>query len=110
MAALRASRDRGRACSAMTRDMSIRPRKPSRRCRAWLYTPTDPGEFGDPYGTRTRVFAVRGRRPSPLDEGAMLSSEGAICGLAAPSQSVEFQPNETHDVDRVLPTVKWGQG
>jgi len=40
----------------------------------------------------------------------MLSSEGAICGLAAPSQSVEFQPNETHDPDRVLPTVKWGQG
>ena len=25
---------------------------------------------GDPYGTRTRVFAVRGRRPGPLDEGA----------------------------------------
>jgi hypothetical protein len=25
---------------------------------------------GDPYGTRTRVFAVRGRRPRPLDEGA----------------------------------------
>lgn len=26
--------------------------------------------IGDPYGTRTRVFAVRGRRPGPLDEGA----------------------------------------
>src|SRR3982751_5401605 len=26
---------------------------------------------GDPYGTRTRVFAVRGRRPRPLDEGAI---------------------------------------
>ena len=26
--------------------------------------------IGDPYGTRTRVFAVRGRRPRPLDEGA----------------------------------------
>src|SRR3546814_4039583 len=25
---------------------------------------------GDPYVTRTRVFAVRGRRPGPLDEGA----------------------------------------
>jgi hypothetical protein len=25
---------------------------------------------GAPYGTRTRVFAVRGRRPGPLDEGS----------------------------------------
>ena len=25
--------------------------------------------FGAPYGNRTRVFAVRGRRPGPLDEG-----------------------------------------
>ncbi len=24
---------------------------------------------GDPYGTRTRVFAVKGRCPRPLDEG-----------------------------------------
>jgi hypothetical protein len=26
-------------------------------------------ESGDPYGTRTRVYAVKGRRPRPLDEG-----------------------------------------
>ena len=25
--------------------------------------------FGDPYGTRTRVYGVRGRCPRPLDEG-----------------------------------------
>ena len=25
---------------------------------------------GDPNGTRTRVFGVRGRRPKPLDDGA----------------------------------------
>ena len=25
---------------------------------------------GDPNGTRTRVFGVRGRRPRPLDDGA----------------------------------------
>ena len=25
---------------------------------------------GDPNGTRTRVFAVKGRRPRPLDDGA----------------------------------------
>ena len=30
---------------------------------------------GDPYGTRTRVFAVRGRRPRPLDEGAFLEGD-----------------------------------
>ena len=27
-------------------------------------------ETGAPYGTRTRVSAVRGRRPGPLDEGS----------------------------------------
>ena len=37
-------------------------------------TPGVPGSYtvrvGSPYGTRTRVTAVRGRRPRPLDEGA----------------------------------------
>ena len=28
---------------------------------------------GDPYGIRTRVAAVKGRCPKPLDEGAMLN-------------------------------------
>lgn len=27
------------------------------------------GIFGDPNGTRTRVFGVRGRCPRPLDDG-----------------------------------------
>ena len=27
------------------------------------------GKFGDPYGIRTRVAAVKGRCPKPLDEG-----------------------------------------
>ena len=27
---------------------------------------------GDPYGIRTRVAAVKGRCPKPLDEGAMM--------------------------------------
>ena len=36
---------------------------------------------GDPYGTRTRVFAVRGRRPRPLDEGA--SAPGISPGMKA---------------------------
>ena len=44
---------------------------------------------GDPYGTRTRVFAVRGRRPGPLDEGAVLSKRGGpYVGLSGASQSV----------------------
>ena len=56
---------------------------------------------GDPYGTRTRVFAVRGRRPRPLDEGASAASEAAICGLdARASQSVELEPHEGHRADR----------
>src|SRR5687768_10563609 len=45
---------------------------------------------GDPYGTRTRVFAVRGRRPRPLDEGAAkacgsahMGREGALSRKAA---------------------------
>ena len=35
---------------------------------------------GDPYGTRTRVFAVKGRRPRPLDEGAS-SERPPVIGL-----------------------------
>ena len=38
---------------------------------------------GDPYGTRTRVFAVRGRRPGPLDEGAFARRPGAYGAGAA---------------------------
>ena len=34
--------------------------------------------IGDPYGTRTRVFAVKGRRPRPLDEGAVLAGGGEL--------------------------------
>ncbi len=30
--------------------------------------------FSDPNGTRTRVFALKGRRPRPLDDGALLNS------------------------------------
>ncbi len=37
---------------------------------------------GDPYGTRTRVFAVRGRRPGPLDEGAVARCARHIGGAA----------------------------
>ena len=27
------------------------------------------GKYGDPNGNRTRVYAVKGRRPGPLDDG-----------------------------------------
>ena len=47
------------------RDAGARPaptrRRGSRRCA---------GSVGDPYGNRTRVSAVKGPRPRPLDEGA----------------------------------------
>ena len=42
---------------------------------------------GDPYGTRTRVFAVRGRRPRPLDEGAIAIASGAYVILRRLRQS-----------------------
>ena len=39
-------------------------------------------DAGDPYGTRTRVFAVRGRRPGPLDDGAVARGSAHIVGAA----------------------------
>ncbi len=36
---------------------------------------------GAPYGNRTRVFAVKGRRPGPLDEGRWRWACGSIIGL-----------------------------
>jgi hypothetical protein len=47
--------------------------------------PLFPLDDGDPYGTRTRVFAVRGRRPRPLDEGASADAKARIYGRAGPS-------------------------
>ena len=37
-------------------------------CRSSIYYKASE-KYGDPYGTRTRVYAVKGRRPRPLDEG-----------------------------------------
>jgi hypothetical protein len=34
-----------------------------------LFVSPNLGVIGAPYGTRTRVSAVKGRRPRPLDEG-----------------------------------------
>jgi hypothetical protein len=38
---------------------------------------------GAPYGNRTRVSAVKGRRPGPLDEGRSLERGRRIVGFAA---------------------------
>src|SRR5438552_1577581 len=38
------------------------------------------GKAGAPWGTRTPVFAVRGRRPGPLDEGSLKAPEIALNG------------------------------
>ena len=61
-------------------------------------------DYGDPYGTRTRVFAVRGRRPRPLDEGAGAESEGAICERMGLS-SIQLQPDERHGSNRMVTAV-----
>src|SRR5438270_5794256 len=53
------------------------------RERLWLpyfYVTAKSMIFGDPNGTRTRVFAVKGRRPRPLDDGAARSG----CRLGEP--------------------------
>ena len=43
--------------------------------------------FSDPYGTRTRVAAVKGRCPRPLDEGAKSQTAGDIpAETATPSE------------------------
>src|SRR5215211_2294306 len=49
---------------------------------------------GDPYGTRTRVFAVRGRRPGPLDEGAAGGRAGHMWARASLVKSVQLEPQE----------------
>ena len=43
-------------------------------------------EIGDPYGIRTRVAAVKGRCPRPLDEGVVVG-EAEIYGDAPPPSS-----------------------
>ncbi len=45
-------------------------REPYKGLPAFVYQhPIVHDGVGDPYGNRTRVFAVKGRRPRPLDEG-----------------------------------------
>ena len=49
-----------------------------------LYYPPKGRQLGhnSPYGTRTRVSALRGQYPRPLDEGALLNH--AYCSVPAP--------------------------
>src|SRR5690625_3585882 len=46
-----------------------RPAQGADRSRGW------PALYGAPYGTRTRVSALRGLRPGPLDEGSGASGQ-----------------------------------
>ena len=43
---------------------------------------------GDPYGTRTRVSAVKGQRPRPLDEGTNRVNGGLDTKPLAPGQPI----------------------
>src|SRR5689334_1264554 len=54
-----------------------------------------PRPFGAPYGNRTRVSAVKGRRPGPLDEGR--------CGKMRPRRIVSFKPRGKPRVLHHLP-------
>src|SRR5687768_8430980 len=44
-------------------------------------------DYGDPYGNRTRVSAVKGPRPGPLDEGAAKGPEGSLRARAGPKEA-----------------------
>jgi hypothetical protein len=50
--------------------------------------------FGAPYEVRTRVFAVRGRRPRPLDEGSIVSRGGKPLILGYYKQVVGLHKGE----------------
>ena len=54
------------------------------QCRSGL-SAKSLNDFGDPNGTRTRVFAVKGRRPGPLDDGAAVKARA----LGEPSGGVK---------------------
>ena len=41
--------------------------------------------ISDPYGTRTRAAAVKGRCPRPLDEGAVLANVRVGPGIEFPT-------------------------
>lgn len=45
-----------------------------RKFKNGLTLSVKPFSVGDPTGNRTPVFAVRGRRPRPLDYGAVLTT------------------------------------
>ena len=62
-------------------------------------------KVGDPYGTRTRVYGVRGRRPRPLDEGAVLEARRTISKLRerstghGPKRKRKMAQKEAGDAD-----------
>src|SRR5215213_428329 len=82
-----------------------RERVAGRRQSAEILRPRSQSFCGDPYGTRTRVFAVRGRRPRPLDEGALASRAGHMWARHCLVKSVELEAQETHRPGRIAAAV-----
>ncbi len=68
--------EQARSCSESASHGNRRPKTMSNLPRGWDKWVAQPNDEhmrilrdGTPYGTRTRVSAVKGRRPGPLDEG-----------------------------------------
>lgn len=66
--------------------------------------------LGSPNGNRTRVFAVRGRYPRPLDDGTVLAGgEGFEPSLTGPEPAVlplNDPPALVHNLANCGPNVK----
>ncbi len=63
----------------------------------------DNGDIGAPWGTRTPVFAVRGRRPGPLDEGSLGARDSLerAAAQAVPRTQISLQASP-EDAARVV--------
>ena len=62
---------------------------------------------GAPKGNRTPVFAVKGRRPRPLDDGR---GRGAGDGCSALAHAAGIGANGGHGKPWRGENLKWGQG
>ena len=58
---------------------------------------------GDPYGTRTRVSAVKGQRPRPLDEGTVTN---LTCILAGRLKGVQCEDGDPYGTRTRVSAVK----
>jgi len=61
---------------------------------------------GAPYGNRTRVSALRGRRPRPLDEGSAVPTTMAdVIIRVDTSLSRSYQPSKLHRSRSLAPSI-----